>query len=165
MTHISYFTKILLKWRDIKGKIRSSTDLYAGLMFIFFGIFAMLVARSYPMGSAARMGPGYFPFMLGGILTLLGLIITVRVLWVSGESVKLLAMRPMLLVLCAVLSFGLLVEPLGLILATLALIVISCLGGWEFDIREVAFLYLVLVALAVGLFVYCLGLAFKVWPI
>ncbi|MBI5967269.1 MAG: tripartite tricarboxylate transporter TctB family protein, partial [Deltaproteobacteria bacterium] len=62
-------------------KIRNPKDLYAGLVFIFFGVFALLMARSYPMGNAMRMGPGYFPSILGGSLALLGLVVAARSLW------------------------------------------------------------------------------------
>ena len=145
-------------------KIHSSKDFYAGLIFTFFGIFAIIEARRYTMGTAASMGPGYFPLILGGVLILFGLIISVRSLWSSEEALKPLALRPLLLVTIAVLAFALLVEPLGMVLAILPLIIISSLGGWEFRLREVAVLYLGLVVLAVGLFVYGLGLSFRVWP-
>ncbi len=145
-------------------KIPKSKDFYAGLIFIFFGLFAVTEARHYPFGTAASMGPGCFPLILGGILILFGLIISGRSLWLSGEPLKPLVLRSVLLVTLAVLAFALLVEPVGVVLATLALIIISSLGGWEFRLREVVLIYLGLAALAVGLFVYGLGLPLKVWP-
>jgi hypothetical protein len=145
-------------------EIRNSKDFYSGLIFILFGLFVVVVARSYPMGTALRMGPGYFPTLLGAILALLGLVIAVRGLWISGEVLKRGAFRPLLLVLGAVLAFAFLIESLGLVLATLVLVVTSSLAGEEFRLHEVAVLCLALTALAVGLFVYGLGLPFKVWP-
>ncbi len=146
-------------------KIHKRKDFYAGLIFVFFGVLAMLVARSYPMGSASRMGPGYFPIILGGILAMLGLAISASgLLRVSGEMLEPWALRPLLLVSGGVLAFGLLVEPLGLVLATLILIFMSCLGGTEFRLREVGILFLLLVALGWGIFIYAVGLPFKVWP-
>ena len=146
------------------NNIRKSKDFYAGLIFIFFGLFAVMEARHYPLGTAASMGPGYFPLFLGGILILFGLVISGRSLRSSGGTLKSFALRPMLLVTLAVLAFALLLEPAGVALATLALITISSLGGWEVRLREVVLIYLGLAALAVGLFVYGLGLPFKVWP-
>ncbi len=144
--------------------IRKSKDFYAGLIFISFGLFAVMEARHYPLGTAASMGPGYLPLVLGGILILFGLVISGRSLWLIGESLKPLALRPILLITIAVLAFALLLEPAGVALATLALITISSLGGSEFRLREMVLVYLGLAALAVGLFVYGLGLPFKVWP-
>jgi len=123
------------------------------------------VARNYSMGNAVRMGPGYFPSILGGVLALLGLAVTVRSFWLEGERASRIVWRPLLLVIGAVLAFSLLVEPLGLVLATLALIFMSCLGGWDFRMVEVTLLFIFLAALAAGVFVYCLGLPFKVWPV
>lgn len=153
-----------MKGRGLEIKIRNSKDFYAGLIFIFFGGIALFVARNYPMGTAARMGAGYFPCVLGGILTILGLIITVRSLWMYGEKFETWAWRPLLCVLGAVLGFSFLVDPLGLILATLVLVVISSLGGFEFNILEVVVLYLVLAALVVSVFKYGLGIPISVWP-
>jgi hypothetical protein len=144
----------------IKGK----KDFYAGLIFVFFGLFAIVESRGYTLGTAANMGPGYFPRILGGILILFGLILFLRSLWSFDGPLTALALRPVLLVTIAVLAFALLLEPLGIVMATLVLVFISSLGGWQFRLREVAILYLGLVALAVGLFAYGLGLSFRVWP-
>ena len=145
-------------------KIKSKKDFYAGFVFIFFGLFAIVESRGYTLGTAANMGPGYFPRILGGILILFGFILFLRSLGSVNGPLKPLVLRPFLLVTIAVLAFALLLEPLGMVLATLALVFISSLGGWQFRLREVTFLYLGLVALAVGLFVYGLGLSFRVWP-
>jgi hypothetical protein len=148
----------------MKIKIQNSRDFYAGLVFVFFGILAAAGSRNFPLGTAARMGPGYFPYLVGWVLTLLGLAIGVRALWLSGESVKKWALRPLLMVLGSVFAFAFLVNTLGLVLAILALVVISCLGGGEFRTLEVGILFLLLAALSVGLFVWGLGLPFALWP-
>lgn len=148
----------------MKIKIQNSRDFYAGLVFISFGVLAVAGSRNYPLGTAARMGPGYFPYLIGWILTLLGLVIGVRALWLSGEPIKKWAWRPLLMVLGSVFAFAFLVNTLGLVLAILALVVISCLGGGEFRTLEVGILFLLLAALSVGLFVWGLGLPFALWP-
>jgi len=146
-------------------KIGDRKDFYAGILFIFFGILAIIMSLAYyPMGSAARMGPGYFPFLTGGCLTLIGLAAVFRALRVRGESIKGWEIRPLILVLGGILAFALMIQPLGLVIASLALIVITCLGGWEFKVIEVTILYLVLTAVAVGLFIYGIGLPINVWP-
>ncbi len=149
----------------MKIKIRNSKDFYAGVLFIFFGLVAMLeAASSYPIGTAVHMGPGIFPIILGGILILLGIIVAARALWLGGEAIEPISLRPVLLVLGAMMMFALLVEPLGLLLALLALVFLSALGGWEFRIREVIVLYMALAVLAIGVFVYGVGIPFSLWP-
>lgn len=146
-------------------KIRNGKDFYAGLLFIFFGVGALIESSRYEIGTASRMQAGYFPSILGGALAFFGLLLFSRSFVLKGESVEPFALRPLLLVTLSVLVFGLLLRPLGLVLATLPLVVIGSLAGWKFRLREVVLLYLVLAAMAVGLFVYGLGLTFKVWPL
>lgn len=148
----------------MKIGIRNSKDFYAGILFIFFGIFTAVIGRDYPMGTSWQMGPGYFPFILGSLLAVLGFVVSARALWVGSTRIMPWLFRPLLLVLFAVLAFAVLVERLGLVFATIALVVISCLAGWEFRLLEVAILSIVLAALAVGTFVYGLGMPLNIWP-
>ena len=69
-------------------KIRNMKDFLAGLMFIAFGAAAAGLAQNYNMGTAARMGPGYFPTVLGGVLAVLGVIILMESFVVEGEGPK-----------------------------------------------------------------------------
>jgi len=145
-------------------KIFYTKDFYAGLVFIFFGIVAMTEARNYQMGTASQMGAGYAPYYLGVILTIVGIITSVRSFWLANDVIESLVLRPMLIMTMGVLTFTILIKPFGLVLATLALVFISSFGGGEFRLREVAILSFVLVALALVLFVYVLKIPFKVLP-
>lgn len=147
----------------MKIEIRNNKDLYAGFFFLSTGIVTALGACSYSVGTARRMGPGYFPLILGCLLILLGFVITVRGLRLRDERMKIGSLRPLLLVSSAALSFGFLLRPAGLILAILSLVFLSCLGGYEFRIRHVIILFLVLAAIATGLFVYALGLPYHLF--
>ena len=149
----------------MKVKLSSNKDFFAGLLFFLFGVFAVIVARNYPMGTSFRMGPGYFPTVLGGGLALLGLFTAVHALWSGSETIEPGAPRPLLLTFSSILAFGIFLEPFGLVLAALTLVGIACLAGQEFRLREVAVLGLALTALAVGIFVYGLGMTIKVWPV
>jgi putative tricarboxylic transport membrane protein len=149
--------------RRAKIKIRNASDFYAGLLFLCFGLVAVVTARNYPMGTSRHMGPGYFPTVLGAGLVLLGLVITVRGLWSSGEALKLTSLRPLLLVCAGVLAFALLVRPLGVVPAVVALVCISSFGGEEFRLREVIISSLVLAGMVVGVFVYGLGLPYNLF--
>lgn len=146
-------------------RFRGTKDFYGGLVLVFFGLLAVVISRSYPMGTAMHMGPGSFPRIIGICLILLGLFIAIRGLLTAGEEVKGWAVRPLVMVLAAVVAFAFMVQPFGVVLATLALVAVSCLGGWEFHLREVVVLFLSLAILAVGLFIYGVGLPLKVWPI
>lgn len=145
-------------------RVRSHKDLYSGLIFMFAGGFFAALAQHYPFGSALRMGPGYFPTILGSLLVVLGAIICVRSFVMTGEKIGAIGFRPLLLILAAVLVYGFLLDRLGLIIATVALIFISALGGHEFHFREVAILALLLVLFSIGAFYYGLGLPFSLWP-
>lgn len=146
-------------------RIKSPKDFWAGAMFVGFGAFFMAWALAhYQMGSAVRMGPAYFPAVLGGLLAVLGTVILLGSLIVEGPKVPRFNFRPLLLILIGCIAYGYLVKPLGLVLATAALVFISAFGGHEFRWREVAVLYVVLVLFSVLVFVKGLGLPFPLWP-
>ena len=145
-------------------QIRDPKDFYAGLIFIVVGVAALLIGRDYSLGTTTRMGPGYFPALLGGLLTLLGLIISLRSLLSDGPAVGQIGFRPLVLILASMLAFAGLLEPAGLVIATAALIAIGCLGSVESRARDVIILSIALIAVALGLFVYGLGLPMKIWP-
>jgi hypothetical protein len=195
-------------------KVTNGKDFWAGLMFMGFGLGFMYVSGNYPMGTAVRMGPAYFPTVLGGILAVLGGLVFFRafvskvaepirvfpfrilpliaglalgivafytqasrdtsVVWqvghliLSGVAIVLMfaAFGPKALwvVLAGVVMFGYLLKPLGLVMATIILIVISALGGHEFKLKEVTILSVVLAIFSVYAFVKGLGLPMNIWP-
>jgi hypothetical protein len=138
-------------------KIRDGKDFSAGLFFSLIGIVTVLQARDYTVGTARSMGPGYFPLLLGSILLLIGAATTIRGLLRRGEPIAVGSLRPFL-VSAAVVAFAFLLKPGGLIAALLALVLVSALASREFRLRDTLMLYIVLAALATGLFVYTLGL-------
>lgn len=145
-------------------KITHPKDFWAGLMFILFGLFFVIGAGSYQLGSAARMGPAYFPTLIGGLMALVGVIILFRSFVLKGESVAAFPLRLMLLITLSLLLFGYLLKPLGLVLALLLLVVISASAGHEFRLKEVLLLTLALIVLSALVFVKGLGLPFPLWP-
>lgn len=147
-----------------KIHIRSPKDFFAGLLFLFFGGVAAYVARDYPMGSALRMGPGYFPLVLGVLLVLLGLAACIRGLAVKGERIEGMRFRPLLLISGAVGIFAVAIENAGIIVSTALAVAAAAAASRESRIREVVILVIVLLALAVGVFTYALGLPFKLMP-
>jgi hypothetical protein len=145
-------------------RLITSRNFWAGLMFAAFGAAFMLGAGNYSMGSAVRMGPAYFPAIVGGMLTLLGLLVVLQAFFASGGSVPRLHVRPLLIVLAGVCLFGALLRPLGLVLASAVLIVVGAFAGRHFRWLEVLVLTVILVAFSVAVFVYGLGLPFQLWP-
>jgi len=146
-------------------KIKSPQDFWAGLMFIGFGLFFATVALvNYQMGSAVRMGPAYFPTVLGGLLVFLGAIVMFNSFVATGPNVAKFHFRPLLFVMVSSLAFAYLLKPLGLVLASIALIFVSAYGGHEFKWKEVAILSVVLVIFSVLVFVKGLTLPFPICP-
>jgi hypothetical protein len=138
-------------------------DFLAGLLFAAFGALAMLVALAYPFGTAMRMGPGYFPTVLGGILLAFGACL----MWRGRRRPEAVSggwgWRPLALVTLSMLLFGFTITRLGLIPALFVMFVVCALGGREFRLREVLVLAVVMNAFAVALFVYGLKLPFRLF--
>jgi hypothetical protein len=145
-------------------KIKNAKDFWAGLIFIAFGLFFFLVARNYEMGTATRMGPAYFPTVLGGLIAVLGSIVFLRSLVVKGGNVPSMSLRPLFFITISLILFGYLLRPLGLVLALALLVFVSAFVGHEFKLKEALFLSVALIILSVLVFVMGLGLPFPVWP-
>lgn len=146
-------------------KIKSPRDFWAGLMFVTFGLFFVIVAQmNYQMGTAVRMGPGYFPTVLGGLLAVLGAVVFFTSFTVEGTPIPTFHFRPLIFILISSLAFAYLLKPLGLVFATAALIFISAYGGHEFKFKEVAWLTVFLVVFSVLVFVKGLTLPFPICP-
>jgi Tripartite tricarboxylate transporter TctB family len=144
--------------------IRASKDFWAGIMFLSFAAVAVLAARGYSMGTAGRMGPGYFPMALGLVLGLLGLVIIARSVVAGSGAISGLQLRPLLVLAGAVLTFGLLIERLGLVITLVVVVAASAVASRESRPLEVAALATTLAAFSVGIFVYALRLPLPVWP-
>lgn len=138
--------------------IRHPKDFWIGIIFLFFGLAAIIIGRDYAMGSAGRMGPAYFPSVLGGLLSLVGLIGVIRSLLRAGEPVGKFYIREILLILVAVLLFGLLMRNAGLVPATLVLVLMSAYASPKFTWGASLLLAIGLALFAVVVFVKLLGL-------
>jgi hypothetical protein len=144
--------------------VRSPKDFVAGLLFIAAGIAAIAIAANYTLGSAARMGPGYFPRILGILMIVLGAILALRSLRLAGPPLPGWKWRPVLVVLGSVVVFGLIVNYAGLVLSTILLIAMASAASHEFRPKEAVISGILLAALAVGVFVIGLKLQIGIWP-
>jgi hypothetical protein len=141
-------------WRAVG----ESRDFWSGVIFFAVGAASVGLGRGYPMGTTMRMGPGYFPTVLGGLLALIGLILVVRTLFKTGESVGPLAYGKAFLVTAANVLFALLLRRLGLVLALVLLVMVSAYASRRFRWRTG---FALAVGLAIGssiIFVWLLKL-------
>jgi hypothetical protein len=146
-------------------RIKSPKNFWAGLMFIGIGLFFTIWAVvQYQMGTAVRMGPAYFPTVLGGLLAVLGSIVLFGSFAIEGPKVPPFAFRPLILVSVSCLLYGYLMKPLGLVGATAALVFVAAAAGHEFKWKEVAALFVVLIIFSWAVFVKGLTLPFPMWP-
>lgn len=139
-------------------------DFWSGVVFTLLGVGTLAIGSKYTLGTAARMGPGYFPRILGILLIVLGVVIALQALRTRGGPFPRFRLRPLLLVLGSVVLFGAIVRPLGVALSTVILIVVASAASREFRPREALISGVLLAALAVGVFVLGLGLTLPIWP-
>ena len=155
--------------------IKSQKDFFSGLMFMSAGVAFAWGAGGYAIGKGARMGPGYFPLVLGVLLALLGAVMTFKALvveTVDGGKIGRIAWKPLVFIIAANLVFGAALgglpsiglPPMGLIVGIFALTFIASKAGEEFNFKEVTVLALVLSALSYGAFIGVLKLQLPVWP-
>ena len=156
-------------------KIKNQKDFFAGLMFVGIGLAFALGAAFYEVGGASRMGPGYFPLLLGVLLTLLGIGITCQGLVLKtedGARIGSWAWRPLVYILGANFLFGILLTGLpalklpgmGMILGIIVLTIIASLASRQFKIREVLILATVLAVGSYLVFIVLLKLQIPAWP-
>jgi len=140
--------------------IRLGREALSGALFAAIGLGALLLGRTYGVGTTTHMGPGYFPVLLGATLALLGLAIMLRGLR-APEALPTFraALRPLLCLAAAIVGFGALIERSGLLLAVLWLVSCACAAGPRFRAWEVLLSLVVLCGIAGVIFVYGLGLS------
>lgn len=140
-------------------------DVLSGSLFILVGAMGLYLGADYAIGTAFRMGPGYFPRVLCGLLVVIGLIIAIKGLIVGGERPEALHLRPLILVTAAVLAFAGCIVNFGLLPAALAVVFIGALGGPEFRFLEGLLLAVFLTAAAIGIFKYGLSMTMPILDI
>ncbi|WCM92326.1 tripartite tricarboxylate transporter TctB family protein [Acidovorax sp. NCPPB 2350] len=156
-------------------KIKSQKDFFSGLMFMGVGVAFAVGATNYSIGNGARMGPGYFPLILGILLAILGGAITFYATAVEsadGDKIGKWAWKQLFFILASNFAFGVLlaglpslgVPAMGLIVAIYALVFIASLAGDTFSAKEVFILATVLAVGSYVAFVWALKLQFPVWP-
>ena len=141
--------------------MRLNQDVLAGVLFLLIGLGAVAGARDYEMGTAMRMGPAYFPTVLGWILYAFGAFLLLRGIARFGSAAVTWGWRPLAFVTLALLAFGFVITRFGLIPALVAMFLACTAAGRGYRVHEVLLLIAVLSAFAVGVFVYVLKLPFQ----
>ena len=155
--------------------IKSQKDFWSGLMFIGVGAAFAIGAKNYTIGTGARMGPGYFPLMLGVLLAILGAIIVVKSLVVEtpdGDKIGKWAWKPLIYIILANFLFGILlggvpslgIPSLGVIVGIIVITLVAAKAGPEFNLKEVIILAIILAAGSWVVFIWGLNLQMQVWP-
>ena len=116
----------------MSSMIRSPKDFCAGLIYLAIGLVAIGLGRELPMGTALKMGPAYFPTVLGALLALIGVISLVRAFVQQGEPIPKFAWRPLLLITVATVVFGLLVRGAGFVIALPLFIIMTAYASVKF---------------------------------
>lgn len=137
--------------------IKSPRDFWTGIWYAVFGSATVLMGSEYGLGSATRMGPGYFPVMLGSLLVVIGIVSLIRSFLRDGEPIGKFALKQAALILGSVLLFGLLVRPAGLVIALMVLVVGSSFASEKFNFKAALLLSAGLVAFSSLVFVKGLG--------
>lgn len=146
--------------------IKHPKDFWTGVIFLVVGLSAVLIGLDYNMGTAGKMGPAYFPSVLGGLLTLIGAVAVIRSLRHQGEAIEKFHIKELAIVLGGVLLFGALIRGAGLVPAAVVVIVISAYASPLFKWHEALLLGVAMSGFAFLVFIKLLGLplaAFGPW--
>jgi hypothetical protein len=148
-------------------RIKSQRDFVSGVLLIVVGLAFAIGATHYNFGIAARPGPGYFPFGLGIILAILGLIVFATSLikeYAGGDRIGAIPWRPLLCVVGAIVFFGFFLPRIGFLISFPIMIVLTAAGSVEFRWRDALLNAFVLTAMSYLIFIVGLELNIPVWP-
>jgi hypothetical protein len=144
-------------------RVRSPQDLGAGLVFVAIGAAGLYFGQDLAFGSAARMGPGYFPIILSYLIIGVGLVLAVKALATDGPTIEPIHIRPLFAILAAILAFGILIDRVGLALTTALLTIGAAFARRQVNWKETLLLAVGLALFAVGVFVYGLSQPLPAW--
>lgn len=148
-------------------KIRNQRDFGAGIMYIVIGLFFAIIATRYQYGTAAKMGPGYFPFWLGTIMALLGLLVLVKSMSAKAaiEAIPKFNWKVIGLITGSICLYAILLPKMGFIIAVLVLVMVASSASREFSWKVALINAVVLICFTYSVFVLGLKLQFPLLPI
>ena len=144
-------------------RIRSPQDLGAAVVFVVIGLAGAYFGRDLAFGTAGRMGPGYFPIILSWIIVAVGVVLGLRALTIEGPRIEPVQLRPIMVIITAVLMFGFLINAVGLAVAAVLLTILAAYARRDVNLAEAALLGIGLAAFSVVVFVYGLSQPLPAW--
>jgi hypothetical protein len=145
------------------SRVKSPQDLGAGIVFIAIGLAGAYFGKDLAFGSAGQMGPGYFPAILSWIIVAVGAFLVIRALAVEGPPIEPVQLRPLGVIIAAILVFGLLIGAAGLAIAAVLLTVLSACARRDAKLGEAVLLGVGLALFSVIVFVYGLSQPLPAW--
>jgi hypothetical protein len=142
---------------------RDSTDLIGGLFLTALGLFFVIYAQRYNMGTLNRMGPAYFPIALGAVLAFLGLLIAVPAWFRAGVGPE-VSWKTLFIVIGSVVLFGATLQTMGLVFACMTTLLAASLADNDISWRERALLMVAVPPIIYFIFIFGLGMTVPVWP-
>jgi hypothetical protein len=144
-------------------RIKSPQDFGAAVIFILIGLAGVYFGGELRLGTAASMGPGYFPILLSWVIVGVGVIVAFKALTVEGPRIQPIQFRPILVILAAILAFGYLIDRLGLAITAVLLTIVAGFARRDVNMLETLLLGVGLALFAVVVFVYGLSQPFPAW--
>jgi hypothetical protein len=144
-------------------RVKSPQDIGSGVVFVLIGLAGLIFGSDLAFGSAARMGPGYFPVLLSGLIIVVGLVVGFKGLTIEGPPIEPVQVRPICFIIAAILIFGVLIESIGLALTAILLTIFAAYARPEVKLSETIILGVGLALFTVVVFVYVLGQALPAW--
>ena len=144
-------------------RIKSPQDLGAAVVFMAIGLAGVYFGRDLQFGTAARMGPGYFPVILSWVIGAIGVIVGIKALTIDGPRIEPFQLRPILVIVAAILAFGYLIDRIGLAITAVLLTILAGFARRDVNVLETILLGAGLALFSVRLFVYALSQPFPAW--
>jgi len=143
--------------------VKSPQDLGAAVLFLIIGITGIYFGRDLAFGAASKMGPGFFPTILSGLIAFIGVVVGLKSLATEGPPIEPTKLRPLLFILVAILAFGYLIDQIGLAITTAGLSIFAAYARDNVNLKETVLLAVGLSVFAVGVFAYALGQPLPIW--
>jgi uncharacterized membrane protein YidH (DUF202 family) len=144
-------------------RIKSPQDLGAAVVFIAIGLAGVYFGRDLQFGTAARMGPGYFPIIVSWVIVAIGVMVGFKALTIDGPRIEPVQFRPILVVVAAILAFGYLIDRIGMAITAVLLTILAGFARRDVNVLETILLGAGLALFSVLLFVYALSQPIPAW--